>query len=239
MATPYVTGVAALLLSLDPGLTTMQIKNAIMKNVDKSPNYEGLCVSGGRLNAFNALSSVLFKRNNQGNEFNSSSDMISGLNYAYYGELIIPEFINGTQITRIDTEAFKNKTGITSIVIPDSIEEIKSNAFLGCSALQSIIVDENNREYTTVDGILYNKAKTRILNIPQALAGDVKISAGISAISSNMFAGRSNINAITIPYTVTDIGYNAFYNCSSLTKVTIERSSACLLFGGLFKIRRI
>ena len=54
-AAPVVAGVAALIKSYNPALTTDQIRRCIMRNVDKSSVFSGKCVTGGRLNAYNAL----------------------------------------------------------------------------------------------------------------------------------------------------------------------------------------
>lgn len=58
MAAPFVTGVAALLLSENPNLTPAQIKAKIMVDCDKIPAFANYCVSGGRLNAYKALLGV-------------------------------------------------------------------------------------------------------------------------------------------------------------------------------------
>mgnify|MGYP004652816967 CR=1 FL=1 len=55
LAAPFVTGVAALLLSMEPNLTAVQLKTRIMENVDAIPALSNLCVSGGRLNAKKAV----------------------------------------------------------------------------------------------------------------------------------------------------------------------------------------
>ncbi|MCH5152104.1 MAG: S8 family serine peptidase [Clostridiales bacterium] len=55
MATPFVAGVAALLLSHNDTLTTRQLKNAILNNYDVVDEFSDYCVTGGRLNAFKAL----------------------------------------------------------------------------------------------------------------------------------------------------------------------------------------
>jgi len=55
IATPHVTGVAALLLAKNPNLSAAQIKNIILHSSEPSPYLENLCVSGGVLNAYNAL----------------------------------------------------------------------------------------------------------------------------------------------------------------------------------------
>lgn len=54
-AAPYVAGVAALLLSKYPCLSTSEIKDAILDNVDEIGALDGKCVTGGRLNAYEAL----------------------------------------------------------------------------------------------------------------------------------------------------------------------------------------
>ena len=58
MATPYVTGAAALLLAANPGLTVAQLKAALLDNVDPIAALRGRSLTGGRLNLFRALSAV-------------------------------------------------------------------------------------------------------------------------------------------------------------------------------------
>ncbi|TDB39654.1 MAG: hypothetical protein D9V44_01435 [Actinobacteria bacterium] len=58
MATPHVSGIAALVLSQWPDATTADLKNAIMLSADKLPQLDGRCVSGGRANAAAALGDV-------------------------------------------------------------------------------------------------------------------------------------------------------------------------------------
>lgn len=55
MATPHVSGVAALVLAKTPGLTTAQLKSAIFNNVDPISSLTGKCTTGGRLNAAKAV----------------------------------------------------------------------------------------------------------------------------------------------------------------------------------------
>ena len=59
MATPFVTGVAAMLMAIDGDLSYSTIKNVIMNSVDPCDNLESKCVSGGRLNAYNAVLTVM------------------------------------------------------------------------------------------------------------------------------------------------------------------------------------
>lgn len=61
MATPFVTGVAALLLSKDNTLTASELKQIIFDSVDKDSQLSGKCVTGGRLNAYNAVNRNSYK----------------------------------------------------------------------------------------------------------------------------------------------------------------------------------
>ncbi|OPY66777.1 MAG: Thermophilic serine proteinase precursor [Syntrophorhabdaceae bacterium PtaU1.Bin034] len=58
MAAPHVTGVTALLKAVDPGLTNTQLKQILIETVDAKPDLTGRVASGGRLNAYKALSSA-------------------------------------------------------------------------------------------------------------------------------------------------------------------------------------
>ena len=55
MATPHVSGVAALILSKSPKMTVAKLREKLLESVDKLPNLEGRVASGGRLNASKAL----------------------------------------------------------------------------------------------------------------------------------------------------------------------------------------
>ena len=59
MAAPHVAGACALVWSVNPSLSHLQVKDIILKSVDKLPSLDGLCVTEGRLNLYNALVETL------------------------------------------------------------------------------------------------------------------------------------------------------------------------------------
>ncbi len=56
MAAPFVSGVAGLIWSVNPSLSYAQVKDIILSSVDKKPSFTGKTISGGRVNAYAAVS---------------------------------------------------------------------------------------------------------------------------------------------------------------------------------------
>ncbi len=105
--------------------------------------------------------------------------------------------------------------------IPDSVTSIAGYAFWQCSGLTSIVVDASNTGYSSQDGVLYNKAKTVLIQYPGGKSGGFTIPDSVTSIGDGAFGGCTGLTSVTIPDSVTSIGDYAFYHCSGLTSVTI------------------
>ena len=141
-------------------------------------------------------------------------------NYAFYGCSSLTSVNIPDSVTSIGSYAFRGCSSLTSIKIPKSVVLIDSSAF-SSSGLASITVDSRNLEYSSVDGVLFNKNKTQLVTHPAGKGISYSIPNGVTSISSYAFSGCSSLTSITIPNSVTSIGYCAFEDCSSLTSVTI------------------
>ena len=129
---------------------------------------------------------------------------------------------------------FKGCTSLKSITIPSSVTDISmevpdncfgdSWAFSGCTSLNNITVDKNNKNYTSVDGVLFNKNKTEILGYPSAKGSSYVIPSSVTEIGYSAFYDCIGLKSVTIPSSVKKIGDYAFYGCTSLKSVTIPRS---------------
>jgi hypothetical protein len=188
----------------------------------------------------------------------------NGVLVAYYGsggDIIIPD-----GVTAIGEEVFNGNTTITSVVIPEGVTRIEYYAFGYCSNLASPInipasvnyigdyaftsciavsafhVDENSLYYSSVEGVLFDKAQKRLIQYPAAgstiyttplsvtdinpgaFAGsnvtEVVIASPISNLRGWTFSSCSNLVSVTLPESLTFIDVLAFQSCSSLANVT-------------------
>ncbi len=128
-------------------------------------------------------------------------------------------------VTTIGDFAFFSCSSLKSVTIPDGVISIGDRAFEACSSLTSIDVGVENKYFSSVDGNLYNKAKTEFIQYAIGKnQNDFVIPNSVTNIIGYAFCGCSSLTSITIPDGVTYIGYKAFYDCSSLTGITIPDS---------------
>ncbi len=147
--------------------------------------------------------------------YNKDKTEIVYVPLAITGTVTIPD-----TVTRIDYE-FNNCYGITSIEIPASVTSIYGT-FSGCSALTGFTVDANNPNYSSQDGILYNKNKTEILRVPPTVTGTVTIPDGVTSINYGAFENCTGITSLIIPNSVTSINYAPFEDSKNLTDIQFK-----------------
>lgn len=116
------------------------------------------------------------------------------------------------KLTTIDGEAFRSRTTLVSINLPNSITTIGQEAFLGCSALTSIVIPES---VTTMGRDVFKVCNS---------LSDVTLNNTMTEIPQGMFYGCPSLTHIDIPQCVTKIGEEAFCLCSSLAIDAIPES---------------
>lgn len=122
--------------------------------------------------------------------------------------------------------AFGYCLSLISITIPNSVISIGKYPFCGAPKLTYITVDPNNTNYSSQDGVLFNKTKTELICYPMGKAGDYSIPNGITSIGCAAFYHCSGLASITIPESVTSIGEQAFEGCTSLTDIYYDGSES-------------
>lgn len=130
------------------------------------------------------------------------------------GSVAIPD-----SVTNIDIDGFSYCKALQSVTIPRSVTTIGfvqgGHAFSDCSSLSAIAVHPLNPSYSGIDGILYNKSKTKLIQFPGGKSGNVIIPSSVTTIGNSAFSGCSSLTSVTIPGSVTKIEDGAF-NCSNL-----------------------
>jgi len=135
-------------------------------------------------------------------------------------------------VTQLGANAFYNCTDLTSLTIPKSVTEIaifgfKVETFYGCSSLTNITVDPFNTNYSSRDGVLFDKLQDRLLVYPGGKAGPYLVPNSVTQLWGNAFYNCAGLTSLTIPKSVTEIAIfgfkvETFYGCSSLTNITVD-----------------
>ena len=264
-------------------ISTNAIRNnkAVKAIYAKEQRQEAVCVWG------DDLVDSLFTYTIQNN-----SVTITGLkqNNQFSGNLLVPSKIKGKPVTIIGNSAFNGCAGLTSvtipnsvtdigesvfsdcigltnITIPDSVTSIGSSAFHGCSSLESITIPfvgakagvKSSDTYQYPFGYIFGTSSytggvatkqyyygnstssmtSMTFYIPSSLKS-VTVTGG--NILYGAFYNCSSLTSITIPDSVTSIGKYAFYECSGLTSITIPDSVTSIgnqAFRGCDKLQNI
>ena len=142
---------------------------------------------------------------------NADSIEISGHAEDIRGELVIPAEIDGLPVTDIKASAFFECSGLTSVVIPDSVTSIGNSAFSRCFNLASVRIGNG---MTAIGEYAFgNCTALTSVNIPD----------GVASIGYSAFYCCSGLTSVSIPDSVTSIGESAFEYCSGLTNIRFGR----------------
>lgn len=144
-------------------------------------------------------------------------DIERGKLIKYKGKAPRVDIPNG--VVSISRYALSNSC-IENINIPESVVEIEEE-FL-CNNLKSINVDLKNEHYSSIDGVLYNKSKTVLIRFPQNYPNSSFITPNsVSYIGAGSFYNCNTLTDITLTESVKDINRFAFMCCNNVRKLTV------------------
>lgn len=141
----------------------------------------------------------------------------------------IPEKYKGKKVTVIeDLGVFNNFLTQTpsKIVISKNIKKIKylnTASFASSDKLKEIKVDKNNKDFSSVNGVLFNKKKTKLLMFPLMKSTKYTVPKTVTEIGSKAFV-YSKLKSVKLSSKLKTIGSSAFSGCSKLTKISIPNS---------------
>jgi len=170
--------------------------------------------------------------------------------------MVLMEFPCGKQgdytmpdnVTSITKYSFEGAQKLTSVYIPSSVTSIGNSPFFKCISLRSINVSASNKNYKSVDAVLFNKKGTTLMQypckknetyiIPDGVItlktysfGEcidlkyVTISSSVTTIQTGVFQGCKQLRSITIPSSVTSMSVAPFLSCNNLVSIFVDSNN--------------
>lgn len=129
----------------------------------------------------------------------------------------------GSDWTQINLKMFCWSQQLTSISIPAKLTRIQNMKSL--KELQSIEVDSNNPNFTSINGILYNKNKETLLGCPRKYTGKVRILEGTTTVNWGAFIDCTEITEIDFPASLKILSFREFSRMKRLTQIIMRSES--------------
>ena len=143
------------------------------------------------------------------------STLLSIMTGAFLGCQALEEITIPESVKKLGYDVFFNCWKLTEIFIPKNVVDIGVQTFDSCYDLKKIIVDPENKSYTSVDGVLFNKDMTELIKYPQAKAVSYSpsytVPETVKTICFHAFEGASNLSYIDLPDGIESIDSAAFY----------------------------
>lgn len=143
---------------------------------------------------------------------------------AFHECSMLTDVIISEGVISIGYEAFR-ATALTEILIPKSVAVIGNRVFNECEILTEINVAEGGEYFCSVDGVLFDVEKTKMIRYPQAKTENTyTLPRSVICIEPYAFADCAKLTSVNLADDVNYIGECAFYGCNGLTGITIPAS---------------
>lgn len=163
--------------------------------------------------------------------FNSKTNTLTFLGKGDVNQLIKDD-------SELSGNEYKNK--IQHINFTKDIFSFDTNIFLKYPNLVSIDIDKNHARYSSKNGILFDKNKTKLLFYPSSKkATSFTVPNTVKIVENNAFGNNKYLKSVTLPNSVTDLGCDVFSNSESLEKVTLSNTIKVIKSGTFFKCDKL
>ncbi len=151
------------------------------------------------------------------------------------GAVVIPATIGEFPVTQIGNAAFKEKTTITSITLPDSVLSIGYEAFYRCEYLATVTFGSG---VTTIGDWAFGHCyRLKSISIPNSVTSlgngslsdcieleSVILGNQVPSLGRYTFTNGYKLSSITLPASITSIGEQAFSHCTKLGTINFQQS---------------
>ena len=168
-----------------------------------------------------ADSTVVVKGYLESSDYTAIANALKACNYK-----VVLDFSISSSSSGIGME-LQNCTKLKGLVLPKSQVNFFRYYIDGCLNIESIDVASENSNFSSVDGVLYNKDKSQLRLYPVAKTTENPVIPDtVTEIYSSAMKGNTHIKTITFPDSLTKIGTDAFRNCTGLTTITFSNNSS-------------
>ena len=163
--------------------------------------------------------------------------------YAFYGCDALVEVSIPSSVTAVGGAAFSHCSSLKTVKVGNGVIDLSISAFWNCPSLFSIEVDPDNPSYASVDGNLYDKSITRIIQYASGREEqEFTLPKSVKIVGRNSFSGAINLFSVVLPEGVTTIEAIAFNNCEALKRIYLPSTLELInsnAFGGSTAIERV
>lgn len=158
--------------------------------------------------------------------------------------VVIPSYINSVPVIKLGGFLFSAAANdILSIFIPATVMIIDKVAFNYNAKLESIIVESSNNYYSSSNGVLFNKNKTKLFIYPEGKTDESYIiPSSVTVLEEYSFFNVQHLKNVTIPTSVTEILYRSFSGMRLVQEISLPSSVVSLgeaVFANSLKLKRL
>ena len=155
--------------------------------------------------------------------------------YAIAGAVALQEIRLPEGLTEIGERAFGYDSHVKAVTLPASLSAVGAGAFAWCDSLTAISVATGNPNFTSVDGVLFSADQTILFAYPAGKPdADYTVAATVDSIESSAFAGAIRLQSVTLQNAASDIGSDAFADCSADFTLYGELGSTAAMYASRY-----
>lgn len=145
-----------------------------------------------------------------------------------------------SSVTEIDGHAFEKCTALTAVTLPKHLRRLDMEAFFGCTALKSVFIplslqtaSSPFRNCTALTDVTFEDGRTELPDTLLRGSGirQLTVPQTVTKIGYSAFSGCTQLTAITLPAGLRELGSEAFKGCTALTGVALPDSLTALGYG--------
>lgn len=157
------------------------------------------------------------------------TDNITSIGDLAFAKCSLPDLTLPDSTISVGSMAFAYNSKLSRVYIPASVTQIDRMAFTSCNSLQSIGVSDQNLEYTSDNGNLYDRDKTTLYQYAIGNTDEeFNVPDGVTCIAEGAFSNDRYLTRVSLPDTVKEMQASAFSFCSNLKEISLSNNLSAL-----------